>query len=172
MRRRTVLAGGGVALSPLLGGCFAASTFVDDSPSLPAGVSVSAEHAVWDVLPESRERQQRIYDGESVHRLFTDRRTAAESISSDHVPESFLDGTDFDESFVVVVQYGTSSGLYLELDSIERTDDGLALTVDVEAPPSDSGYPDDLAIHSLLLRITDSRAAVPGSLSVTVDHRR
>ncbi|MFC4406965.1 hypothetical protein [Haloarchaeobius iranensis] len=166
MRRRTVLAGGGATFTTLLGGCFSADTLVDDSPSLPPGLSVTTEHVVWDVLPDSRDRRERLYDGGTVHRLFTERENATRAISAPNLPASFLDETDFDESFVVVVQYGRQSATWLELDRIERTDDGLDIVARVAEPSG--GYGDDLAIHSLLLRVTDPAGGVPESLRATV----
>ncbi len=119
-----------------------------------------------DVLPESRERHETIYNGGTVHRVFTRRENATESITPVDVPASFLDDTDFDESFVVVVQYGRQSATWLELDRIERTDEGLDVVVGIGEPSG--GYGDDLAIHSLLLRITDRRAGVPDRVSAIV----
>ncbi|WP_256298679.1 hypothetical protein [Haloarchaeobius salinus] len=167
MRRRTVLAGGSVALTSLLGGCSAVSTVVDDSPSLPPGMSVRAEHVGHDVF-ESRERAQPGYK-EMAHRVFTERDDAMASIASGELPPNFLGDTDFEASFLVVVQYGRQSATWLDLDRIERTDGGLHVVARVEEPSG--GYGDDLAIHSLLLRITDSRDGVPDRISVTVDDR-
>lgn len=167
MRRRTVLAGSGVPLASLLGGCSDGIMALDDSPSLPPGMSVRAEHVVYDVL-EPRERAGPGYK-ETSHRVFTERDDAMESIASDYLPPNFLDDTDFGGSFLVVVQYGRQSATWLELDHIERTDDGLDIVARVEEPSG--GYGDDLAVHSLLLRITDRRAGVPDSVSATVHDR-
>lgn len=168
MRRRTVLAGSGVALTSLLGGCFALSSSPDDPPSLPSGMSVREAHVPGDVLPDSRERRKRIYDRETVHRLFTERDDATASIASDRAPDDFLAETDFEESFLLVVQYGTQSAKYLELDRVERDDDGLRFRVVTRLPPSNGSYADDLQIHTLFLAVTDPNAGAPEGLAVTV----
>jgi hypothetical protein len=165
MHRRTVLASGGVGLASLFGGCSAVGTVVDESPSVPSGMSTEELHVVDDVLPESGQRRTPGYK-ETVSRVFTEGEGANQDISSDEVPTSFLAETDFGESFLVVVQYGRQSATWLELDRIERTNGGLDIVVDVGEPSG--GYGDDLATHSLLLRITDRRAGVPDHVSAIV----
>ncbi len=121
-------------------------------------------HVVYDVL-EPRDRAAPGYK-ETAHRVFTERDEAMGSLASGHLPPDLLDDTDFERSFLVVVQYGRQSATWLELDRIERTDDGLDIVARVEEPSG--GYGDDLAIHSLLVRITDRRAGVPDHVSATV----
>jgi hypothetical protein len=58
------------------------------------------------------------------------------------------------------------SEMELVLDAISRREDGLYLDISIDSPRSG---PDDLLVHSLLVRVTDEGGGVPEDVSVDIE---
>lgn len=54
----------------------------------------------------------------------------------------------------------------LELDAVERRDDGIRAEITIDAPLSGN---DDLLTHTFLLRIADAKEGVPETVIVDID---
>lgn len=118
-------------------------------------------HLVDDGIGPSGERPR------SYQTVLTTRSAArARTIDADEVV-AFVEGTDFEESFLVVVVAGAwPSGYRLELQDVGRIQDGVRVSVAVDSPAGPVG--DDAAVHSLALRITDEERRVPDAVVVEV----
>jgi len=82
----------------------------------------------------------------------------------------FVDETDFDQSYLIVVVAGAwPSGYWLELGTVERIEDGLRVSVATASPDEPVG--DDAAVHSLAIRVTDEQSDVPDRIEVTINGR-
>lgn len=103
---------------------------------------------------------------EESHTLITDKETAASEFRDVEQLSYFTEGTDFDESYIFIVQNGMRSEDDLELDSIERIEDGLRVAISIDKPLIPDH--DDLITHTLLIRITDEKS-VPDSVDASID---
>ncbi|UTF52520.1 hypothetical protein [Natronosalvus rutilus] len=173
MNRRRFLAG--VAMGSVsVAGCLGAR----ESPTLPDGMTVETHHRVGshlvdDGLEPSGERPH------SYQTILTDRSTARERMrgedgdgnesegeAEDEIME-FVAETDFDRSYlVVVVVRSWSSQHWLEVREIERTEDGIHVSI---ASDSDEPTVDDAVVHSIAIRITDEEDDEPDAVAVTID---
>lgn len=136
---------------------------------VPDGMTVETRHWASDVLVERiwhlrRERDEPVG---SHHALIADERAARDELEGDGEVSEFVHGTDFERSYLLVVQNVMQSARWLELRRIERTGSGLDVTVVTASP--DEPYGDDAVVHSLAIRVTDEGGGVPGELAVTVD---
>ncbi|PSQ19177.1 hypothetical protein BRD00_02735 [Halobacteriales archaeon QS_8_69_26] len=170
MNRRRFLAA--TALGALAGvaGCAGAS----ESSTPSDGMDVETRHWVTDVL--ATDYRDRAPDGGPAPPVvLADPAEARDRIdpdegstwfdASDEV-DRFVRDTDFERSYLLVVQDGDSHQRYLELRSIERTDARLDVWASFDA---DVGSPvDDLVVHSLVVRVTDEEAGVPDRVELTV----
>ncbi len=99
--------------------------------------------------------------------LLTDRETAFDRANTDSSAYEFIRNTDFERSYIAVVEYfGTSSSRWLELRSIDRGDTDVHAVGEVKTPRS--GTSDDLAIHSLVVRITEDDRERPSEISAEI----
>ncbi|WP_312908003.1 hypothetical protein [Natronosalvus caseinilyticus] len=170
MNRRRFLTGvamGSVSVAGCLG--------TGESPALPDGMTVETHHRVGshladDGLEPSGERPH------SYQTIITDRSTARERMRDGDGGEGegknkneiteFVAETDFDRSYlVVVVARAWSSQHWLEVRDIERTEDGIHVSI---ASDSDEPTVDDAAVHSLAIRITDE-GDEPDAVAVSID---
>ncbi|MFW6002969.1 MAG: hypothetical protein ACOCPT_00925 [Halanaeroarchaeum sp.] len=136
------------------------------APSVPDGMSVQPRHFERDILTEQTSRSSDFLEWKSEYQtVISDPETADRVLIDDRSITRFLDDTDFEASYLIVVQNGMQSEMELELDSITRREDGLHLDISIDPPQSG---PDDLGIHSLLIRITDETGDVPDDVSVTI----
>jgi hypothetical protein len=103
---------------------------------------------------------------EEYHRILANTEAVNREIVDTGPVTAFLTDTDFEESYLVVVQNGMQSEMELVLDAISRRTGGLDLDISIDSP---QGGPDDLLIHSLLVRMTDEKRGVPEELSVDID---
>lgn len=165
MNRRQVLAviGAGVGAS---GGYVAWDWY--RSPSLPDGMTVDTLYVRGNVFGEPAPDGYDVGPREERHRILDDEETAASEVTFGESAMDFVEGTDFDDAYLVIVQTGMQTEPDLALEAISRTDEGIQLDVAVEHPWW-RGVDDDLGTHSLLVRITDDRADVPDSVSVAID---
>ncbi|RQG89063.1 hypothetical protein EA462_11840 [Natrarchaeobius halalkaliphilus] len=103
---------------------------------------------------------------EQSYTIIADGETADTEFRDDHPDGSdFAEETNFEESYILVAQYGTRSEEDLVLDSIERIESGLRVAISVDKPFLIDH--DDLKTHSYLIRITD-KEGVPDSVDLTI----
>lgn len=161
MNRRAFLAVSGLTVSVPLAGCL--------RQSIPDGITVDTGHWVADVLEEGLwyQRQQREESIGRYHQLIADAQSANEQLADHEGIQTFAHGTDFEQSYLLVVQNIMQSARWLELGRIRRMETGLDVGVVTKSP--EEPYGDDAAVHSLAIRITDEEAGVPSQLNVTVD---
>ena len=162
MDRRTVLATSGGVILSAVAGC------LDWRRSTPDEVEVETRHWVADILEEGIWYQRREHE-ESIdgfHELIEDEMAAQRQISGDEDVREFVEGIDFTESYLIVVQNMMQSARWLELQGIQRTDGGLDVRVATASP--DEQYGDDAAVHSLAIRVTDEQVGPPAELHVTI----
>ena len=162
MDRRTVLATtGGIVLSTIAG-CIG-------EEQTPEGIIVDTRHWVADVLEEGiwYAHQEREGSVNRSHDLIEDESAAQNKITQDEEVWEFVEETDFEDSYHIIVQNMMQSARWLELDRIERMERGLDIAVETASP--DEPYGDDAAPHSLAIRVTDEQAGIPDELQVTVD---
>lgn len=171
------------ALSPMIGlsGC---SSVIDGQAVdtiLPDGMAVETSHWSNRILAFHRRAPPDVYENpEAPEKLvnpypdvFIDRTRATNRLQSsdiDYIEEAiaFIEATDFDQSYVIVIdwEYSSSSDT-LSLDRIERTEhDGLHVQTRLEQPEARLG---DGSAHTLAIRVTDNAEPYPAKVSATVD---
>ena len=167
MKRRRYLATSCLGVLSASSGCAVVSGL---RTSLPDGMTTDTHHSVRPealrdgVAPnvQSGGRPPVIYET-----LLTDREMALERANTDSSAYEFIRNTDFDRSYIAVVEYfGTSSSRWLELRSIERGEVDIHVVAEVKTPRS--GVSDDQAIHSLLVRITEENRERPSEISAEI----
>lgn len=163
MRRRSVLATAGGLLLAAVAGC------LGRAQAVPEGMTVDPRHWVADILEEGiwHQRRERERVVNRYHELIEDETTARNRIDGDEEVMEFVEGTDFAESYLIIVQNMMQSARWLELQRIKRTEHGLDIMVTTASP--DEPYGDDAAVHSLAIRVTDEQAGTPNELHVTID---
>jgi len=138
-----------------------------NTPTIPSGMDVETLHVERDVSANNFSR-----DGESLaweeeyHTVIEDRETADRELESIDSVTKFIEDTNFEESYIVVVQNGMQSDPDLELDTINRVENGINIEVSIDAPRVGG---DDLINHSLLIRITDSEDGLPETITVDIE---
>ena len=171
MNRRRFLATAGSVGTLATAGCL--DRISGDGQRIPDGMTVETHHTNDIVLRDTAQFHE---DINSYHLLITDRssaqdRFAPEEPGSDMPPAdadaiAFIEDTDFNQSYIVIVQYGMQSLRWLELSSIDRSGDG-GILVSVET--DDDGYNDDWTVHSKIIRITDEAEDIPVEVVAEVD---
>lgn len=141
----------------------------DGAPRVPEEMTVETRHWASDVLMEGiwHLRSEQDEPVGSYHTAIADESAARSEVEGDDGMSEFVHGTDFERSYLLVVQNVMQSARWLELRRIERTGSGLDVTVVTASP--DEPYGDDAVVHSLAIRVTDEGGDVPGELAVTVD---
>lgn len=166
MLRRSLLSG--ILIKSLIAsGCLGRRD--DERYNAPDGMDISTTHIQSDILvDESHRNWGSISTGDEYCTSIED-EGSANSLLDTEIDEviSFIEPTNFNESYIVLVQNVMQSDLELELGSVKKEGNKLKLSVDIEAPRN-SG-PDDQAIHSLLIRVTDTEPDPPDSLNVSVE---
>jgi hypothetical protein len=162
MNRRQFLSG--IVTMPIgMAGCLGT---VDD-PDTPDGLIFETQHRVGshlvdDDLGPSGERPR------SYQTIITNRSTAQERMRDEDEITEFIQETDFDQSYLVVVIAGAwQSGYWLELREIERTEHGIRVSVVTDSPDEPVG--DDAAVHSLVIRVTDEESGEPDEVAVEIN---
>ncbi len=162
MNRRQFLAASGVGVTAV-GGVLGWRWF--QSPSLPDGMRVETWHHEADALSDSAASERGpLGPEEQFHVVLPDRATATDTLK-ESVAGAALDETDFETSYLLVVQTGMQSKMELVLQRISRRADGLDVAVSVDSP---DGGPDDLRAHSLLVRITDNNSGIPETVTIDI----
>ncbi|SDQ25679.1 hypothetical protein [Natronobacterium texcoconense] len=171
MYRRPLLAGVPAAVTVALAGCTAVGDRVfSREPTTPSGTTVDTHAEVTDVLEDGLGYHQTEGDyvgGREDHywTVVPDQETADERFDREGSIDDFLEATDFETAYLLVVQYGMQSDRELVFEELERTDDGIHAAFSIETP---SVGGDDYAIHSSVLRITDEEREVPDTDDVTI----
>lgn len=90
-----------------------------------------------------------------------------ERLSQPEELDAFVDGTDFDESYLaVVLRGGAPRTSTLVLEDAERSDDSIHFEVRVDR--SDDFQTRDIGFHSLVVRVTRADRPVPDDVTATV----
>ncbi len=167
MKRRKYIASGGLGVT-LVGGYFVWDQ--NRSPKLPHNMSADTLHLEQDVLTDQSSRDSDFLGWkEQYHIILDDKETAAREIVDVEPITGFIEETDFEESYVLVIQNGMQSQTELVLESIRRKSYGLHVEGTINYPRSG---PDDLRIHSLLIRITDGKIEIPRKITVDINGYR
>lgn len=165
MKRRTVLAAGGLAVVGTGGYLY---SWLSHSPTIPDGMAVETLYVTQPVFAEQQYERPGVRESESL--LVRDETAAEELFVESESIQQFVTDTDFEQSYVAVVDHRRSSSWDLYLETIERVSpDELSVTAIAQNWPP--GQVDDLGIHVLLLRITDEEHPVPDDITVTVTER-
>lgn len=134
-------------------------------PDLPDGMSIETRYLKQDVLRSGSLREtDHLGWKDEFHTVIEDSNRAQKHLDTGFVGD-FVEATDFNSSYLLLVQNGMQSQPDLVLDSINRTEDGLQIDISIDAPRSGA---DDLGPHSLLFRITDRNGGVPESVTVDI----
>ncbi|ELY42351.1 hypothetical protein C495_15142 [Natronorubrum sulfidifaciens JCM 14089] len=104
---------------------------------------------------------------EEYHTVIEDVDTADRELEDIGSVTKFIDETNFNDSYMVIVQNGVQSEPDLVLDTIKRIENGLKIEISIDYPWF--GVNDDLITHSLLIRITDSKDGVPETVTVDIE---
>ncbi|SDQ21210.1 hypothetical protein [Natronobacterium texcoconense] len=188
MRRRRLLASVGTILAAGTAGCLARDGPSEERPTIP-GIPMNDDETPDDADVELYDTVGiRVLDPESerVHSTSRGNERYAVLGSGDEVDDAvdldansnadgpgeerenrivaYADGTDFAESFLLVVEIHTSSAPDLLPESIERTDDGLRVSLSLTDP---NQWTDDRVPHAVLFRI-DDEAPSPDGISIDV----
>lgn len=166
MHRRQFLAG--VSTTPPLGLAGCLDLFAADRT--PDGMTAVALHWVGCILDDGcirpagpRPRSQQT--------VITDRATADRRLVDRDDLNGVVDGTEFERAYLlVIVAAAWPSGMWLELQRIERIDTGLRVSVVVQSPDEPVG--DDASVHSLVVRIIDEAVGVPDHIVFAVNQHR
>lgn len=162
MDRRHFVSNTALIFTTGLVGCLGSTSH----PDLPDGMRVATHHTVGshlreDTIGPSGEQ------GRTFERVITDRNTAQDQLKNTEEITNFIDETDFNQSYLVVVDAAAwPSGKWLELSEIERTNNGLEIVIVVASPDEPVG--DDASVHSLAIRITDTQRGPPEHVVATV----
>ena len=165
MNRRTVLALAGIGAG-VPGGYLGWNWY--NSPSIPDGMDVDTLYVTGNVFGEPAPEDHDIGSKEEHHRIIVDGETAADEITFNDSAIEFAEETDFNNSYLIIVQTGMQTEPDLALEAISRTEEGLHIDVTVEHPWW-RGVNDDLGTHSLLIRIADKNDDIPESVSVDIE---
>lgn len=164
MNRRHFLALGGLGIGTV-GGYIGWRWH--QSPSIPDGMRVETQHFEKDILSKNSSRESELLEArEEYHSIKANRDAVSRELIDNDSLASFLNNTDFEESYLIVVQNRMQSDMELMIDTISRQEDGLHLDIIIDAPRSG---PDDSRIHSLLMRITDEEKGIPEEISVDIE---
>jgi hypothetical protein len=88
---------------------------------------------------------------------------------TDAEAETFIEQTDFRRSYLVSVMDTGSPDDQLRVDGIRRTQTGLQMDLSVVAPGDT--YRESMRMNNIIVRITDEKGEVPGSVSVDITDR-
>jgi len=137
-----------------------------ESPTFPNGISVETLYDTGDFLwKDSTHRGRNVGANEVEWAIISDRDSAHRAFIIDEELNAFVEETNFSESYLLLIRYGTRSVEVLHLDAIERINNGLWVTIFVEDNPGG----DDLVTHPFLLRITDSENGVAEDVNVELE---
>ena len=165
MKRRTVLAAGGLAVLGTGGYLY---SWLSHSRTIPDGMTVETLYVTQGVFTEQQYEIPGVRETESL--LISDERATQELFVESEPIQQFVSETDFEQSYVVVVDHRRSSSWDLYLDTIERiSPDELSVTAVAQNWPPEQD--DDLGVHVLLVRITDEEQPVPDTVTTTVTDR-
>lgn len=171
------------ALGPTLGfsGCSSVVDGHTEDTTLPDGMAVETAHWSDRILTFHRRAPPDVYENPDAPEklvnpypaVFVDRTRAKNRLQSpdqDSIEEAiaFVEATDFERSYVIVIDWGySSSSDTLSLDRIEHTEhDGLHVHTRLEQPDTRLS---DGSLHSLAIRVTDTAVPYPAEVSATVD---
>ena len=173
MKRRRLLALSGFGLFTGLSGCGVGRgwcskrrALFSDAPETPVGMTVETENWPGVIYPRDRDRPFAVVVtsvAEAKHEV-----GILKSNRKDPDPITFIEQTNFNDSYLVLVDWwGSSSSDDLVLDRIERRENGVHVAAKVIEPcgPSTS----DMSAHSLFIRVTDKQENPPEQATVHVN---
>jgi hypothetical protein len=166
MKRRRLVALGGITVFGGLSGCSSVSGWGLHTPQTPDGMTVETEH--WgDGHVDSKGRERPSAIAVTSASEATDAVLTLRTNREDYDPIDFIEETDFASWYLILVEWmGASSGASLELEHIKRRDYGLHVEAKVVEP--DGVAPSDVSVHSLFIRVTDEQGDAPERVTVTV----
>lgn len=173
MDRRPLITVTATAVTVGFAGCLTAiDDIVSSEPATSSGMAVRTYSDVADVLEDGLGYYQTAGEyewGRNDHYwAVIDRTETAEKRFVDDEPvDEFVYDTDFENEYLLVVQYGMQSERELVPVEFESTDDGLHAEFSIETP---SVGGDDYAVHSVIVRIDDERSedGTPETDEVTI----
>lgn len=158
MRRRSLLAT--VAATGAFAGC------LGDNHSVESGADFTAEsHVVGSDYVEDVNVRHEGYFPDSYQTLLENRSMADERLESTDEIDEFVNATDFDDAYLLVIVAGTWSGdTDVFVPEVERIEDGFRVEVE-----SENGEQLDDTFRTIILRVTDETADRPERLVVVSD---
>lgn len=167
MNRRQFVALGCVSVFAGSAGCSSVYGRFSDAPQTPEGMTVETES--WGdglLYPKGRDRPFAVVVTSAS--AATDEVGLLRTNREDYDPIEFIEETDFDTSYLILVEWmGASSSASLELSRIERRDYGLHVEAEVVEPHGTTT--DDISAHSLFIRVPDEREDAPEQVTIHVD---
>lgn len=183
MDRRGTLHGLGLGLALSTSGClteidglfeFRSSDddeSVEDTPVLPDGLTIETRHWLDWVLRDGLGHHRGTSDEspEAFHTVLSTQAEAQNRIETDtDEATEFVLATEFDQSYVIVLEALASGEAWFEATEIERTDTGIWMYV---AKKPDRATTGDVVSHSLVVRVHDETTTRPEVITVDVDGR-
>lgn len=138
--------------------------------TVPDEMTVETQHRIGSHLVDtgigpSGERPR------SEQAIIPDQTTAQQQLKHEDEITDFVEQTDFTQSYIVVVVAAAWPSEYsMEIESIERTDAGVRVSIAISSPGE--AVADDAAVHSLAIRVTDERKNVPDRVTVEINGER
>lgn len=175
MRRREIISLAGISICSLsTAGCLespAASSSPNkqrESLTLPDGMTIKT------LSPAGISHCSTSNDGTHVScdktNILASHEEAIRKFSSiDDEAEAFIEETNFTRSYLVSVMDTGSPDDQLRADGIRRTQTGLHIDLSVVAPGDT--YRESMTMNYIIIRITDEKGEVPGSVSVDITDR-
>jgi hypothetical protein len=167
MKRRRLVALGGLTTLIGLSGCSDVYGRLSGAPETPEGVTVDTQSCGDGVISaEGREEPFALVASSTDEAM--DGLWMGQTNREEYDPAEFIRQTDFEESYLVMVRWCcSSSGDSLALGRIEHQDYGVHIVADIV--DADGLAPNDMSPHALFIRITDERKETPERATVHVD---
>lgn len=100
------------------------------------------------------------------HTVVDSEETAVKRFVRDSAASEFVEGINFDESYLLIVEYGMQSDKDLKLKKIDRKENEYLVDFGIESPRS---IGDDWIVHSYLLELTDTHSTRQREFLIRID---